>query len=114
MGLFDFLKKKKNDETVKQSSKIEKTAKQTMQFDEKKDSKRDLSCPVCGITNTGFDRHYEAQAKKGVVIISRDKLVKCNLCEYVICTVCLNKAGGSGYGYPKCPSCGDGPSFRSA
>jgi len=34
MGLFDFLKKKKIDETVNQSSKIEETAKQTMQFDE--------------------------------------------------------------------------------
>jgi len=34
MGLFDFLKKKKIDETVNQSTKEEKTAKQTMQFDE--------------------------------------------------------------------------------
>jgi len=34
MGLFDFLKKKRIDETVNQSTKIEKTAKQTTQFDE--------------------------------------------------------------------------------
>jgi len=38
MGLFDFFKKKKIDETVNQSSKEEKTAKQTTRFDEKKDS----------------------------------------------------------------------------
>ena len=75
---------------------------------------RELSCSVCGIANTDFDRHYEAQAKKGVVIISRDKLVKCGQCKYVICTVCLNKAGGSGWGYPNCPSCGAEPSFHSA
>ena len=34
MGLFDFLKKKRIDETVNQSTKIEETAKQTMQVDE--------------------------------------------------------------------------------
>lgn len=39
MGLFDFFKKKKIDETVNQSTKEGKTAKQTTQFDEKKESK---------------------------------------------------------------------------
>jgi len=34
MGLFDFLKKKRIDKTVNQSSKIEETAKQTPQFNE--------------------------------------------------------------------------------
>ena len=34
MGLFDFSKKKKNDETVNQSIKIEETAKQTTPFAE--------------------------------------------------------------------------------
>jgi hypothetical protein len=34
MGLFDFLKKKRVDKTVDQSTKIEETAKQTMQADE--------------------------------------------------------------------------------
>jgi hypothetical protein len=72
---------------------------------------REKSCSVCGITNTEFDNHYKAQAARGVVIISRDKLVNCDHCNYVICTVCLNKAGGNGWGYPNCPSCKAEPSY---
>ena len=74
---------------------------------------KEQSCSVCGKTKTDFDNHYEAQAAMGVVIISRDKLVMCNQCNYIICTVCLNKAGGNGWGYPNCPSCNAEPSFKA-
>jgi len=74
---------------------------------------KEKSCSVFGITNTDFDNHYKAQAARGVVIISRDKLVKCDHCNYVICTVCLNKAGGDGWGYPNCPSCKSEPSYNA-
>lgn len=73
---------------------------------------KEKSCSVCGKTSADFDAYYKEKAAKGVVIISRDKLVKCYYCNYVICTVCLNKANAGDWGYPNCPACGAEPSFH--
>jgi len=43
MGLFDLFKKKRIDEAVSQSVKLEKTVEQTTQFDKKKTGKCLLS-----------------------------------------------------------------------
>jgi acetyl-CoA carboxylase beta subunit len=37
--------------------------------------------------------------KKNVVVISRNRIVKCTNCNVVICTICLNKNDGI------CPNC---------
>ena len=71
MGLFDFLKKKRIDETVNQSTKVEKTAKQTTQFEEKEDSKNAINeqLPDSG----GFQRvtvHYRFDAGSAGQVIT--------------------------------------------
>ena len=54
MGLFDFFKNKRTGETVSQSTRIEKTAKQTTQFDETKESKSDAIVKTSGVFRCPF------------------------------------------------------------
>jgi len=62
---------------------------------------REEECIMCGKTKADFDKYYEELKKKtpNIVIISRDRLVKCTSCNGIICTICLNKNDGV------CPQC---------
>ena len=76
MGLFDFFKNKRIGETVNQPIKIEETAKQTTQFDEKKESKMP---PVIkenisdGLAGNNIDKITDQSELKDIIMSCLEK-----------------------------------------
>ena len=66
--------------------------------------KRIKKCYHCGVTNKVFDKYYQEQQAKGVVIISRNKLISCKKCNTVACTICIDKLNNGAW-VSLCPSC---------